>query len=472
MLPRTRLTHFFTAIVLALLPALAYAAPADPAEDAAEAKRLYDSARDYVVNINEGPHSYAYIQFHWKRSQANIERILRVYPATPTARSLATGQLKLGEFELAYFKDRVLSRLEEKRLAAYDAVNCAIFLYNFQENRWDDTRRAAYGRILEVLSQQKRWAEALRFPEREGERAFKAAAIFRVAARLEANDVVKQLLATTPDEDLPATHALLGEALALRGRSRNEILQLIEDSTSEVVKQGVLSGMIQREVAIQRAAALRVPTKNIVIAGQPLQRPTVRDDIAATAQAFFPTPTAASAELLDSYRAALGARPALAAPTSVHLAYLEYLAAFEKFDELESYLAAALPTATRQPAALKAVELYAQAGRTADVARHRAPFITAGGALAQTVALAEFRGQMNSIEVPLTVHPTTFSDLPITDTSVLAQAIMEWSLTPNRSIRGAAPYDTVVQKFLPGYANIPAPKSDAVRDAASALKPY
>ena len=472
MLPRTRLTHFFTAIVLALLPALAYAAPADPAEDAAEAKRLYDSARDYVVNINEGPHSYAYIQFHWKRSQANIERILRVYPATPTARSLATGQLKLGEFELAYFKDRVLSRLEEKRLAAYDAVNCAIFLYNFQENRWDDTRRAAYGRILEVLSQQKRWAEALRFPEREGERAFKAAAIFRVAARLEANDVVKQLLATTPDEDLPATHALLGEALALRGRSRNEILQLIEDSTSEVVKQGVLSGMIQREVAIQRAAALRVPTKNIVIAGQPLQRPTVRDDIAATAQAFFPTPTAASAELLDSYRAALGARPALAAPTSVHLAYLEYLAAFEKFDELESYLAAALPAATRQPAALKAVELYAQAGRTADVARHRAPFITAGGALAQTVALAEFRGQMNSIEVPLTVHPTTFSDLPITDTSVLAQAIMEWSLTPNRSIRGAAPYDTVVQKFLPGYANIPAPKSDAVRDAASALKPY
>ena len=472
MLPRTRLTHFFTAIVLALLPALAYAAPADPAEDAAEAKRLYDSARDYVVNINEGPHSYAYIQFHWKRSQANIERILRVYPATPTARSLAAGQLKLGEFELAYFKDRVLSRLEEKRLAAYDAVNCAIFLYNFQENRWDDTRRAAYGRILEVLSQQKRWAEALRFPEREGERAFKAAAIFRVAARLEANDVVKQLLATTPDEDLPATHALLGEALALRGRSRNEILQLIEDSTSEVVKQGVLSGMIQREVAIQRAAALRVPTKNIVIAGQPLQRPTVRDDIAATAQAFFPTPTAASAELLDSYRAALGARPALAAPTSVHLAYLEYLAAFEKFDELESYLAAALPAATRQPAALKAVELYAQAGRTADVARHRAPFVTAGGALAQTVALAEFRGQMNSIEVPLTVHPTTFSDLPITDTSVLAQAIMEWSLTPNRSIRGAAPYDTVVQKFLPGYANIPAPKSDAVRDAASALKPY
>ena len=79
---------------------------------------------------------------------------------------------------------------------------------------------------------------------------------------------------------------------------------------------------------------------------------------------------------------------------------------------------------------------------------------------------------MHSTEVPLTVQPNTFSTLPISDPCVLAQAIMEWSLTPNRSIRGAAPYDAVVQKFLPGFANIPAPKSDAVRDAASALKPY
>jgi len=472
MLPRTCLTHFFTTLLLALLPALAFAAPADPAEDAAEAKRLYDSAHDYVVNINEGPYSYAYIQFHWKRSQANIERILRVYPATPTARSLATGQLKLGEFDLAYFKDRVLSRLEEKRLAAYDAVNCAIFLYNFQENRWDDTRRAALGRILEVLSRQQRWAEALKFPVLDSDKSYKAAAIFRVAARFEVDDMVKKLLAVTPAADLPATQALLGEALALRGRPRTEITKLLDKSPSDVVKLGVLSGMIEREIAIQRAAALRIATKNIILAGGVLQRPTVRDDIASIAQTFFPKPTAASTELLESYRAALGARPALAAPTSVHLAYLEYLAAFEKFDELETYLTAALPAAARQPAALKAVELYAQAGRTADLARHRAPLVTAGGALAQTFALAEFRGQMNSTEVPLTVHPKTFSDLPITDTCVLAQAIMEWSLTPNRSIRGAAPYDTVVQKFLPGYANIPAPKSDAVRDASSALKPY
>jgi hypothetical protein len=470
---RPRLTLLALFALLALLaPGLHAAKNSDAAEDAAEAKRLFENAQSYVANIGEGPYSYAYIQFHWKRSQANIERILRVYPATPTALSLASGQLKLGEFELSYFRDRVLSRLEEKRIAAFDAVNCAIFLYNFQENRQDADHFAAYGRILEVLSQQKRWAEALRFPAKENEQAFKAAAIFRVAARLEANEVVKQLLAATPKENLTATRAILGEALALRGRPRTEITQLLDQDSSDLVKLGVLSGMIEREVAIQRAAALRTPTKNIFLAGAALQRPDVRDDVLATARTFFPTASAASSERVDAYRAALGAQPASSAPTSVHLAYLDYLAAFEKFDELEAYLSARLPAAARQPAALKAIELYAKAGREADALRHRAPFIRAGGADAQSAVLAEFRGQIHSLEKPLTVQPNTFSDLSITDPCVLAQAIMEWSLTPNRAIRGAAPYDSVVRKFLPGFADIPAPKSDAVRDASSALKPY
>lgn len=474
MLSRIRLSHLFTATLLAFLPLAASAAPvADAAEDNAEAQRLYDRARDYVTNIKEGDYSYAYIQFHWKRTQANIERILRVYPSTPTGRSLATGQLKLGEFDLPYFKDRVLSRLEDKRIAAYDAVNCAIFLYNFDEKRWDDTRRAALGRILEVLSRQQRWNEALKFPVLDTDKAYKAEAIFRVAARFEVEDIVKKLLAVTPDSELSATHAILGEALALRGRARTEITKLLDEDSAEIVKLGVFSGMIQREIAIQRAAALRISTGNILLAGGALQRPTVRDDIEAVAKTFFPQPTPASTELLDTFHAALGARPAAKAATPAHLAYLEYLAAFEKFDELETYVrSSSLPAATRQPVSLKAIELYAQAGRLADAERHRAPFIKAGGAVAEASALAEFRGQINSIEVPLTVHPTTFSSLPISDPSVLAQAIMEWSLTPNRSIRGAAPYDAVVQKFLPGFANIPAPKSDAVRDAASALKPY
>jgi hypothetical protein len=474
MLSRICLKLLLSLALLALLAPASPAAPAaDPAEDATEAKRLYENAQSYVSTIGEGPYSYAYIQFHWKRAQANIERILRLYPATPTGRGLATGQLKLGEFELTYFRDRVLYRLEEKRVAAFDAVNCAIFLYNFEEKRWDDTRRAALGRILEVLSRQQRWAEALKFPVLDTDKAFKAAAIFRVAARFEVNDMVKKLLAVTPKADLPATQALLGEALALRGRPRTEITELLDQDSADIVKLGVLAGMIEREVAIQRGAALRLDPKNIILAGGALQRPEIRDDIFATAKTFFPSTTAASTELVDAYRAALGTKPALSAPVSVHLAYLDYLSAFEKFEELETYAAQpSLPSAALEPLTLKTVELYAQAGRAADAARHRTPFLKAGGALAQTVALAEFRGQMHSTEVRLTVQPNTFSTLPISDPCVLAQAIMEWSLTPNRSIRGAAPYDSVVQKFQPGFTNIPAPKSDEVRDASSALKPY
>ena len=470
---RSRLTLLALFALLALLAPVLHAGKiSDAAEDAAEAKRLFENARSYVANIGEGPYSYAYIQFHWKRSQANIERILRAYPATPTALSLATGQLKLGEFELSYFRDRVLSRLEEKRIAAFDAVNCAIFLHNFDERRFDDTRRAALGRILEVLSRQQRWAEALKFPVLDSDLAFKAAAIFRVAARFEVDDVVKKLLAVTPKENLSTTRAILGEALALRGRPRTEITKLLDQDSSDIVKLGALSGMIEREIAIQRGAALRTPTKNIFLAGGALQRPEVRDDVLATARTFFPDSSAASTELVDAYRAALGAQPASSAPTSVHLAYLEYLAAFEKFDELEAYLSSRLPATDRQPVALKAIELYAKAGRETDALRYRAPFTRAGGADAQSAALAEFRGQMHSLEKQLTVQPNTFSGLSITDPCVLAQAIMEWSLTPNRAIRGAAPYDSVVRKFLPGFADIPAPKSDAVRDASSALKPY
>lgn len=474
MLPRFRLTHLFLLAFIAVLAPKSSAAPVDPALDNAEAQRLYDRAHDYVVNIREGTYSYAYIQFHWKRSQANLDRILRVYPQTPTGQALAAGKLKLGEFDPPYFKDRVLPYLEEKRLYSYDAVNCAISLYIFDEKRWDDTRRAALERILEVLSRQQRWSEALRFqPVLEEDRALKTAAIFRVAARFEVEDIIKQILAAAPKSELPHLRAILGEALALRGRARTEITKLLDETPDEAIKLAVLDGMIQREVAIQRAATLRIPTKNIYFAGGSLQRPEVRDDVDSVAKAFFPIPTPASTALLTKFRAALGTRPTANASVESHLAYLEYLGAFEKFDELESYLRQpSLSAASRQSCDFKAIELYAQAGRIADAQRLRAPYTKAGGANAEASALAEFRGQMNSAEIPLIVHPQTFAELPINDPCVLAQAIMEWSLSPNRLPRGAAPWDAIVLKFRPGFANLAAPKSDAVREAASSLKPY
>jgi hypothetical protein len=200
----------------------------------------------------------------------------------------------------------------------------------------------------------------------------------------------------------------------------------------------------------------------------------LRDDVAAEARQLFPgnLPQAAQ-ELLATYQAALGDRPADDTALGVRLAYLEYLGLFEKFDELEAYARTPnLPDSDRRAYALKAIEMYAQAGRLADAERYRAAYAIANPERADEAELAEFRGQMDSIDMPLSVREKTFSSLPLKDPCVLARAIMEWSLTPNRSIRGAGPWDSVVLKYEPGFDNLPLPKSDAVRDAANAINPY
>lgn len=107
--------------------AAAASLPAEPAAgDEGEAGRLYRRANDYVNAVQEGGYSYSYLQFYWKRAQGNIDRILRVYPATEVGRQLEKSQLRLGPFPVAYFRERVLPYVETKRLASEDAVNCAI----------------------------------------------------------------------------------------------------------------------------------------------------------------------------------------------------------------------------------------------------------------------------------------------------------------------------------------------------------
>jgi len=475
MLPRTRLSFLAVAALLVLAASRLSATDAGPEPTGespdAEAQRLYDRADDYVASIKEGDYSYSYIQFYWKRAQSNIDRILRVYPQTPVGRQLKAGMLEVGPYELDYFKSRVLFRLEEKRLAADDSVNCAIFLCEAKGNLWDEARRMGVARIIEALSRQKRWGEALKFPVLPADRMLKWTTVFRVAARFEQADLVKEMLANTARADLPEVHAIYGEALALRGRPRKEISALLDRDPADAVKLAVLSGMVQRESKIQLAATLRLPVSSIFFAGDSLKRPEVRDDVSAVARAFFPRGNPAAEELLATYHAALGERPAPGAAGAVHVAYLQYLAAFEKFDELGAYLLAPELNG-RATCELTVMELLAQANRTQDSERYRAPYIAAGGETAETAALAQFRGQMNSTEAPFTVHEKTLAALPFKDPAVLAQAMMEWSLSPNRSIRGASPYDAVVRKFSPGFDNIPAPKSIAVRDAASVQKPY
>ncbi len=451
----------------------ARAAAPDPVGEA-EASRLYERANDYVSAVHEGEYSYAYLQFYWKRAQSNIDRIIRVYPDTTVGRALRSSELKVGPFSLAYFKDRVLARVEEKQVAAKDAINCAIFLGEVKGSVWDATRRAATLRIIEVLARQQRWSEALQFNNiEESYRPLKVQTVFEVAARFEQADLVKDLLAVAPKDELPRYHAILAEAMALRGLPRAQIASLIAADNAPEVRLAALRGMITREVQIRRTAALRLPMNTIYFAGDILKNPSVRDDVVAAAHGFFPTGNAEADDMLAGYRAALGEKPAPTASNATRLAYVEYLAAFEKFDEIPAYSKSGyISAADRAAIELKYIELLARAGRTAAAAKAVAAFSTGGTAASDAAVYAEFRGAMDSSEVPLVVHERTFANLPLHDPSLLAQAMMDWSLTPNRSIRGAAPYDAVVDKFSPGFANLAAPLSSSVQEAASTQKPY
>ncbi|HXN36360.1 MAG TPA: hypothetical protein VN877_09325, partial [Opitutaceae bacterium] len=215
-----------------LVPALAFSTPlvgrnldGSSAEVAnAEAVRLYVEANDFVTNMAERQYSYDYLQFYWKRAQANIDRIRRVYPDSPTALSLAGGELKIGPYKLDYFRDRVLYNLELKRLGAYDDVNCAIFLYGLNEARNDPIRDAALEDIVEVLARRQRWVEALRFPVLTVHRPLLLRSIFRIAAFYDQADIIKLMMKTTTaaEREKAGFDPIQAEALALGGKARTE----------------------------------------------------------------------------------------------------------------------------------------------------------------------------------------------------------------------------------------------------------
>ena len=439
----------------------------------AEAARLYRNADDYVKNVGEGTYSYRYMQFYWLRAESFVERAQRVYPDSPTGKALLSGELKLGPYSLDYFKNRVLARLEEKGVAAEDAVTCSIFLYNREPMRWDAERKGALEGIIEVLSRQRRWNEALIFPVGR-HRDVLLHTIFRVAAFYDEQDEVTQLLTRTKaDEQAAAGYLpLQAEALALLGKPRTDITKFVRAHPQDAVKLAILHGMVEREVQIRRAAALKTaPQPTIQQTHYDLRNLTVRDNVESVARQYFPDGNAAASGLIAVYQAALGAQPSADAGLAAHQAYLEYLGAFERFDEVQSY-DAGLPDALRADADLTAIEVLAKGGRVPEAERLRAAYANGDQARSDAAAYAQFRGQLESSDPVLTVHEKTFSDLPIKDPCVLAQAIMEEALRPNRSIRGAYPWDSVVEKFEPGFTNLPLPTSKAVRDAASATNPY
>jgi len=477
MLPRTRLLSLTAAVLAVALPApAANLDGSTPEAGTSEAARLYAEANAYVSNMAEGSYSYAYLQFYWKRAQANVDRIRRVYADSPTARAMARGELKLGPYDLDYFRERVLYNLEIKQLGAFDDVNCAIFLYGRDEGRSDAIRNDALADILEVLARRQRWGEALRFPVLDAHRPILLGSIFRVAVFYDQPEILQRMIRGAPAAEREAAgfDALTAQAQALLGKPRADLFKFVDGHPTDAVRAAALRGIVERAILIHRMETHHLPQgQSIQTVHIVAQNLSLRDDVQAAAAAIFKGRPGAAAPLLAVYSASAGISPEAAAPLEAHLAYQRYLSDAGRLQEAADYGSrAGLSGDSLRECELKAIELYAEEGQLADAEKLRLAFAARGYRDANDAALAEFRGQMDSTEVPLVARAKTFAELPITDPCVMAIAIMDWSLTPNRSQRGATPWDAVVYKFAGGFKNLPKAKSAAVSDAASTVKPY
>jgi hypothetical protein len=467
-----------------VLPALLAASPlraanldgSSAADGDAEAARLYERANDYVSNMHEGGYSYAYLQFYWKRAQSNIDRIRQVYPDSPTAKALARGDLKIGPYPLDYFRERVLYNLETKQLGAFEDINCAIFLFSLDTKRSDAVRDRARLEIVEALSHRQRWEEALRFPVPDSQRAQLHAAVFRVAVFDDHPEMVEKLTRTTPQSmrDAAGFSAILAEGMALQGKPRSELYAFLVSHPEADVRRAALKGVIERDEAIRLLERLRIPVDASIKTSHFLvENEFLRDDVPAVATQIYGGDLDAAAPQLAAYFASTGRAPASAASVEAHTAYMDYLFSSGRLDAAATYVRDNnLRAEARRACELKMIGLYAEGGQMPEAEKARKAFAPAFSPAADEAALAEFMGRLDMPKAPVVAYAKTFADLPITDPCVLATAIMEWSMSPDRSQRGATPWDAVVQRYAGGFDNLPKPKSSAVSEAASTLKPY
>lgn len=463
---------FLRSVFLLSLAALtAFAGEVGPftgPEADAEAARLYERANSFVRNVGEGPYSYSYIQFHWKRAGANLDRILRAHPSSPTARQLAAGGLKAGPFTPEYFKERVLPRLEEKKVAAFDAVNCAIFLYTEETNTDIAGKKRLLEEIILTLCRQTRWGEALAYPVLDDERAWLWNLVVRQAATYRNDKLADELVSNT--SELPAAHRLLlntqAEALGFRGETADDLekfLAAYPDLAAEL-RIAVLRGLVRRQKHIDRAIQANLPLKGLYDGVDGVQLP--------------PEGAAKPYADLAAFYATLGDQP----PAAAQAAYARYFAYLGRFAEAaalddddsawvvdacdwlidQERYADALELGRRHPAATAdLVLLLARAGRLAE-----ADALIGRSGADQSLVFARTRGQLLSTNTTFMVREHTFAQLAIQDPNLTGRLICEWSLTPNRALRGAAPWDAVVFKFAPGYENLPAPKDKKKVEAA------
>ena len=438
----------------------------------AEAARLYSRANDYVNHVVEGQYSYSYIQFHWKRAGSNLDRILRAYPTSPTAAQVRADALKLGPFAPGYFKERVLPRLEEKKVASFDAINCAIFLYYLENNQDAAGKRQLLSAIIQTLCRQIRWGEALGFPVLDAERPWLWHEVIGQTTIYHNDKLTDELLTNITAEHKPGFRATVAEALAFRGETPAVLDKFLEkEGDTPALRAAIFAGLLRRERPIQRARAAQRPLKGLYSGVDGIQKPEQSADLPAWLQTI-----PAGKERDDAnrryalYLAALGhldeARQLLpdGEPAGLAASYASYL-----IDTGEFAAAQALPGTFNLSGAqadqfrLRLLELLAESGPDADIAAVRARL---PARLAMEAAYRQFHGHILSTEKQLVVREHTFSDLSLTDPNLVGRLICEWSLTPNRTLRGAAPWDAIVCQFGPGFENLPPPKDKKKVEAA------
>lgn len=455
-----------------LLLSLLLAAPSLRAEDGisafagpeadAEAARLFARADNYVRNVTEGAYSYAYIQFHWKRAGANLDRVAAVYPSSPTARKLAAGELKVGSFEPGYFRTRVLPRLEEKKVAAFDAVNCAIFLYGLETNTDAAGRKRLLQSIVETLCRQIRWSEALAFPVLEEDQLWLWNIVLRQAATYRNDRLAEELVGNTRNEE--ANHRLLlrtqAEGLGFRGETAEALEEYLSAHAAFApeLRAAAFRGAARRQQHIDRARQQGRPLQGLYDGVDGIQQPD---------QAF--------ADLHALYRT-FGATP----PDEARAAYARYHAFLGRFDDAaalapeSAYAAEAMDWLVEQERPADASRIADRHGRHAELAfllaraglDDEAERLVRGRGAPADLVFAAFRGRLHSTANRLEVRERTFVETGLDDPNLTGRLICEWSLTPNRALRGAAPWDAVVGRFAPGFDNLPEPKDQAKVDAA------
>jgi hypothetical protein len=436
-----------------------------PSADA-EAERLSKRANDYVLNVAEGEYSYAYIQFHWKRAGNNVDRILHAYPTSPAAAALKANDAKVGIYSPIYFKERVLPRLEEKKVASFDAVSCAIFLYNLETNTDRTAKKELLSAIIQTLCRQMRWGEALGFPVLDEERAWLWNEVIRQAAIYRNDELVDELMRNIMRERRMELGATVLEARAFRGDSIDELHDYLttEQIDTPQTRSAIFRGLVRRALPVKFALDQSTPLKGIY------------DGVDSVQNAEDPLPNLG--QYLDSIPDGIFRKLA-------RIDYAKYLAGTGQIDEAKQHLDSSehaaladdfanylvktgqidraknlprelgLTERATTPFFLNLVESLARDGRDREITSLRTALPLD---LAPEIEQRIFVGSMHSTIKPLLVREHSFARLPTNDPNLTGKLICEWSLTPTRNLRGAAPWDAVVFKFAPGFENLPPPK--------------